>query len=578
MVTMNRNLLPAALRRQLLALGSCLLAACVPFGLPAAHGFGGLSWPDDQPVWVDADRETIPEPPERAPSEIYDFLDRSLFQQFKRLLLLKRYRPLPRAYNVNRFEGVPDSAWFENRHPWHPLTPEQLRRGPDTIDGPAPGIWTVTAGKDEGSDPGFRGFVMRDSAGERFVVKFDPRLDPEMLSAAEVTATKFYHAAGYHVPQNFIAIMDPAELRVREDRPIRIVDADGETLVLTPEEIVARLKVYAPELPDGRFRCIASRYLPGKPKGPFSYTGTNPHDRNDIYPHEHRRELRALRLLHGWLNNTDAREINTLDMYVDEGGRQYLKHHIIDVSGSLGSYDQFPKTPRLGAEYMLDASYTLKRLFTLGLYTPAWMSRRASPLRGVGLFNIDASYEPSRWTSSYPVVAFQNMTPADAYWMARIILSFTPEHVRAGVEAGQFSDPAAAEYVYQTLLARRQKIIDRVLPQVCPAESFSATLQADRSLRLELDDVPSRHAQTQLGPPRYRAELWSLPGKKVLAKLEAEGESLVFPSFDPGQGGRKRFLVVLRRQFPGRGWSRRLGVYLLVRDGKVEVEGLEHES
>ena len=47
---------------------------------------------------------------------------------------------------------------------------------------------------------------------------------------------------------------------------------------------------------DGRWRAISSRFLPGKPIGPFDYKGRRPDDPNDSIDHEDRRELRGLRL------------------------------------------------------------------------------------------------------------------------------------------------------------------------------------------------------------------------------------------------------------------------------------------
>jgi hypothetical protein len=63
----------------------------------------------------------------------------------------------------------------------------------------------------------------------------------------------------------------------------------------------------APRRPDGTYRALASKLLPGKPVGPFQYFGTRPDDPNDIFPHENRRELRGLRVFAAWLNHDDSR-------------------------------------------------------------------------------------------------------------------------------------------------------------------------------------------------------------------------------------------------------------------------------
>ena len=77
--------------------------------------------------------------------------------------------------------------------------------------------------------------------------------------------------------------------------------------------------------------------LPGRPIGPFDVQGVRSDDPNDIFPHEDRRELRALQIFCAWLNHNDSDSVNTLDMYyTDDEGRSYVMHHLIDF-GTTGS-------------------------------------------------------------------------------------------------------------------------------------------------------------------------------------------------------------------------------------------------
>ena len=87
-----------------------------------------------------------------------------------------------------------------------PLDLEALVKGPDTSNGPAPGPWTVIARKSEGVTPGF---TIRDTAGEIYWIKFDPKGFAEMASGAELISTKFFHAFGYHVAENYLATLPP---------------------------------------------------------------------------------------------------------------------------------------------------------------------------------------------------------------------------------------------------------------------------------------------------------------------------------------------------------------------------------
>src|SRR4029453_13358604 len=83
--------------------------------------------------------------------------------------------------------------------------------------------------------------------------------------------------------------------------------------------------------PDGSYRAVAARGLSGKVLGGFRYHGTRPDDPNDIVPHEHRRELRALKVFGAWTNLVDMKAGNTLDLLVSDNGRSVVRHYLQDV-------------------------------------------------------------------------------------------------------------------------------------------------------------------------------------------------------------------------------------------------------
>src|SRR5207249_1959405 len=88
--------------------------------------------------------------------------------------------------------------------------------------------------------------------------------------------------------------------------------------------------------PDGSYRAIASKLLPGKVLGGFQYFGTRSDDPNDIVPHEHRRELRALKVFGAWTNLTDMKAGNTVDTVVEENGKRFVRHYLQDVGSTFG--------------------------------------------------------------------------------------------------------------------------------------------------------------------------------------------------------------------------------------------------
>ncbi len=57
------------------------------------------------------------------------------------------------------------------------------------------------------------------------------------------------------------------------------------------------------------------------PRDRSATQGTRSDDPNDLVPHEHRRELRALRVFGAWTNLVDWKAGNTLDTLVEENGR-----------------------------------------------------------------------------------------------------------------------------------------------------------------------------------------------------------------------------------------------------------------
>ena len=129
---------------------------------------------------------------------------------------------------------------------------------------------------------------------------------------------------------------------------------------------------------DGSYRAVAARAVPGKPLGGFRYYGTRPDDPNDVVPHEHRRELRALKVFGAWTNLVDMKAGNTLDTLVTENGRSVVRHYLQDVGSTFGTGANGPREYDEGWEYLYDGDSTLKRLVTLRLLPPAVADRAAT--------------------------------------------------------------------------------------------------------------------------------------------------------------------------------------------------------
>jgi hypothetical protein len=379
-----------------------------------------------------------------------------------------------RALNVNTIDEVPDSSWFTNRIIGsRPMTVEEVAKGPDTSSGPAAGKWTIVSGKSDGITPGF---TILDSAGQRWFIKFDPPKWREMATGAEVAVTKLFYALGYHVPENYITSLTRNNLVLGDKATITA--ADGGQRRLTNHDIERLLKLGA-EDPGGSFRVIASKALPGKPVGPFLYEGTRSDDPNDVVPHEHRRELRGLRVFSAWTNHVDTKAINSLDMLVTENGRGTVRHHLIDFGSTMGSASRMPREYEEGFQHIADPGDVFKGLISLGLYIPPFHLIDYPKFRSVGHFSAER-FNPLTWKARVPNPAFRRARPDDTFWAARRVMAFSDDMIRAAVKSGKYSDPAAEKYIADTLIARRDAIgrawLNNVNPIVDPALDGSGAL------------------------------------------------------------------------------------------------------
>jgi hypothetical protein len=344
------------------------------------------------------------------------------------------------------------------------MSPRELARGPNSAESINLSGAVITGAKVEGVTPGLE---VEDGEGIGYIVKFDRREYPELQSGAEMISTKIMYAAGYNVPENYIALLDPGRLAIGEG--VTIPDGNAGERPFTEDDLEELLDRVAVR-PDGKIRVLASRRLEGSPKGPFAYIGTRDDDPNDIIPHEHRRELRGLRVIASWINHWDLKEQNTLDMYVTEDGRRFLRHYFIDFGSSLGA-GQEPAEYYHGREYAFDTGAIFKEIFSLGLYMSASEQEGDLASPSVGLFSTD-DFVPGNWKTTVPVMPFKNITPADALWALGIVMSFTEEDLEAIVETAEYSDPDDAEYILATLLERRRVAADYWTDHAEPLDQF----------------------------------------------------------------------------------------------------------
>ncbi len=517
--------------------------------------------PDD-PLWSDPDQILIPMPQKIEVSEILD----SLVNTFSRQLDGKA--PIPRAQNVNTLGEVPDSSWFTNRTGIHPMTIEQLVQGPNRLDGPdLSRPLVVIHGKEEGLS---LGFIAQDARGDTYFIKFDPLKNPQLATSTEVIATKFFYAFGYNVPENYLAFVRRDNLQIS---PEATVTENGKKRKMTQLDLDLIL-AQVPWRPDGTTQIIASRALEGKDLGPFQYFNTRSDDPNDIFRHEHRRELRGLRVFASWLNHDDARSINSKDMYMATEDKGYVKHHLLDFGSCLGSGSVRPQSERAGYEYILEWSPLFKAALSLGLWDRPWRRIRYPNYPSVGRFEADF-FHPARWKPEYPNPAFLRMRTEDAFWATKTLMRFRCEMIRAIVQTGQIRNPTAEEYLVKTLLRRRDKIIRNYLALINPLDDFRLSASG-HSLTLEFTNLGVLAGLSNI--EFYQYQWFRFDNKRLTTQALAEVKNADTPSL-PVPDDEAHFLMVrIRNLTPEQpGWKKKVEVF--IRNGtEKSIVGIEREE
>jgi hypothetical protein len=468
------------------------------------------------------------------------------------------------AANINTLGEVPDSSWFENRIGKRTMTIEELVKGPDVQGPPDPsGPWTVTRGKTEGITPGF---TIKDAAGRTYFMKFDPIKFPQLATSAEVIATKFFYAFGYNVPENYLVTVDPQNLQIADDA--KFTDEFGHKRKMVRKDLDGILKRVA-RRKDGQIQAIASLRIPGAPVGHFKYYGTRSDDGNDIFRHEERRELRGLRIFSAWLNHDDTRYMNSLDVFVPVEDKGYVKHYLLDFGSTLGSGSIHPQHERPGNEYIIEMKPILKAQFTLGLRDRKWRKFRYADYPSIGRIEAEM-FRPHLWRPEYPNPAFDRMMDDDAFWATRIISEFSDEMIAAIVKTGQYEDPVAEQYLIETLIARRNKIVRYYFRQVNPLSDFIVD-----GTNLSFTNLGVEHGVGEV--EGYRYQWFEYDNATEQVKALKEGDTVSATSITiPHQNG-KKFLMVRIESISSDNpeWKKPVEVYLR-RASEAQVVGVEH--
>lgn len=473
-----------------------VLAAC-----GHAAPVGQLRFHNQVPVWRVDDRAPLAAAPQKRE------YNRALYHTdgffVRRATRAMEMRPDVRAQDVSSLDEVPDSSWFTNRIGIRELSLDELRRGPNHSPSPFDHLpWKITGAKIGGLSIGF---VFEDALGAKYILKFDQPDEPEMETGANAIVQRILYAIGYNVPEDFVGEVRRSDLQIAPGAMTK--RPSGSKVPLTDAELDGALAKVARGA-NGRIRVLASRFLPGKPIGPYAREGTRPDDPNDTIRHEQRRSLRGQLAIFSWLNHTDIQEDNTLDTFV-EG---HVEHYLIDFGKSLGVMAHHLRWRTVGHTYRLDLGLAARSLLTLGLAKRTWDGLDQPPLRGIGLFD-SAHYDPGTWRANSLYWPFEDSDRFDAFWGAKLIMRFTREQLAAIVDEAQFSDPRAAAYMVDTLVERQRKTARYWFDRVAPLDDF-AVESAGTGVRLRFTDLMLSYKLRELST-HYLVDVYDHAGRQI---------------------------------------------------------------
>ena len=388
----------------------------------------------------------------------------------------------------------------------------------------------ITKGKDQGSATGFQ---VKDANGRTFMLKLDPAGHLGLTTAAEMIGNRLFHAAGYNVAGAYLVEIDRAQLQVDPGATFKLYKVEKRPL--TEARVASQLAGIA-RLPDGRIRAVAIPWIPGKILGSFDTIGRRANDPNDRIPHEHRRSLRASWVLFAWLSILDPGPINTIDSFVEEGGRHFVRHYFFDFSCAFGSATSYVQGPQQDGEYLIEIGRTLRALFSFGLYQrpfqakderEEWQKLNAE-YPSIGYFPED--FDPDSFRTNRKVPPHMRLTARDAYWGAKVVTAFSDAQLAAVVATAGL--PGARRRLRRPGAARR-------------GATSSAAVTCARSRRSRTPPSPptgERLLRRSGHRPRLRRRArGALPGRR------RDGHGLRLAGFEQAADGPRTCVVDRRR-------------------------------
>jgi hypothetical protein len=247
----------------------------------------------------------------------------------------------------------------------------------------------------------------------------------------------------------------------------------------------------------------------------------------------------------------------------------------------MGAFGYQPK--RFGYTNFFDILDISVSYASFGLHVWPWEKAVDVPYPSIGYFEADF-FEPDDWKPGYPLPAFENMTPRDGYWAAKIIVSFRDEHLWALIDAGTLSNPEARQYLFETLKKRQEKIGRRYFAEVNPLDHFE--FQADEyGVTISFTDLAREHGFAATSRSRYSLQY---RGENIIVNRDLDADTIVLGLAELAalrqafNGGKKakdhQFRVDIVTSRDGQPYSKPVRLWLWYDDveSTFQLVGIEH--
>ena len=318
-----------------------------------------------------------------------------------------------------------------------------------------------------------------DAKGDTWFLEFDPPYFAEGATGAVAVATKIFWALGYNQVESLLTTFDPKNASTIDPKATMRAARPAPGHRFTQDDIERDPRAGARRSPTEHTASSPGGCCPARFSAASATTGTRPDDPNDIVPHEHRRELRALRVFGAWTNLTDLKAANTLDTLVD-GERPHARQAL--PAGRRFDVRHVQRHARMGSELraLLPGRHHAEAPVLARVRAEPVADRRLrTSTPSIGKFEGDR-VRSAKWRPQTPTTAYMEMRDDDAFWAARRVAAFTDELISAAVHTGRVQRPGGREVLGrradQTPREDQEHLSDRGEPDRRPCASMRKPL------------------------------------------------------------------------------------------------------